>query len=140
MNKQILSEYVDACELIKETEKKIEKLEKQQKAVHHASVSGSNPEFPYERKHIHIEGRKCTLNDDTKIRYEKQLLEKRKQKAEEIKLKVQQFLNELSPRLQRIISMHYFEGKTWGEIAKVMGRKATADSIRKEVDRIFEKK
>ena len=35
--------------------------------------------------------------------------------------------------------MRYFEGKTWEEAAYQLGRKATADSIRKELKRFLEK-
>lgn len=140
MNKQILSEYIDACELIKETEKDIERLKKKQKTIHQANVSGSNPEFPYEKKHFHVEGKRFSIEDDTKLRYEQQLLEERKKNAENIKLKVQQFLNTLPPRMQRIVRMRYFEGNSWEEVANTLGRGATEDSVRKELDRFLEKK
>ena len=47
MDKNILSQYIDACELIKETEEEIKKLNRKKKTVIQTNVSGSNPEFPY---------------------------------------------------------------------------------------------
>lgn len=140
MNKQILSEYIDACGLIAETEKDIERLKRKQKTIHQASVSGSNPEFPYEKKHFHVEGKRISIEDDNKLRHEQQLLEERKKNAENIKLKVQQFLNTLPPRMQRIIRMRYFEGNSWEEVANTLGRNATTDSVRMELERFLKEK
>ncbi len=133
MNKKVLEEYIDACKLVEETEKDIQKLEKRQNAVQQDSVQASNPEFPYQRTHVHIEGIHASVERDARIRYEKSLLEVRRKKAEQIKLEVQQLLNEAPPRMQRIIRMKYFECYSWEEVAKELGRKATADSVRMEL-------
>ena len=140
MNKKILEEYIDACKLVEETEKDIKKLEKRQNMVQQDSVQASNPEFPYQMMHVHIEGVKASVERDARIRYEKSLLEVRKKKAEQIKLEVQQLLNEATPRIQRIIRMKYFENFSWDDVAKELGRGATEDSIRKELDRFLQKK
>ena len=42
MDKNILSQYIDACELIKETEEEIKKLNRKKKTVIQTNVSGSN--------------------------------------------------------------------------------------------------
>ncbi|MGN1155542.1 MAG: RNA polymerase subunit sigma-70 [Agathobacter sp.] len=133
LNKKVLEEYIDACKLVEETEKDIRNLEKRQNAVQQDSVQASNPEFPYQMTHVHIEGIKASVERDARIRYEKSLLEVRKKKAEQIKLEVQQLLNEAPPRIQRIIRMKYFEGYSWEKVAKELGRKATADSVRMEL-------
>ena len=133
LNKKILEEYIDACKLVEETEKDIQKMEKRQNMVQQDSVQSSNPEFPYQRTHVHIEGITASVERDSRIRYEKSLLEVRKKKAEQIKLEVQQLLNEAPPRIQRIIRMKYFESYSWEEVAKELGRKATADSVRMEL-------
>ena len=41
--------------------------------------------------------------------------------------------------MQRIIRYRYLEGLTWEQVAMRMGRRATADSVRKELERFFEK-
>ena len=135
MNKGILEEYIDACELIRETEEDIRILEKQQNAMQQDSVQGSNTEFPYQRTHIHIEGIKASPALDARIMREKKLLEERKANAESIKLQVQQFMNTVSPRIQRIIRMKYFEGNTWEQVANKLGGYRSGDSIRKEIEK-----
>ena len=140
MNRQILSEYIDACKLVEETEKDIKNLEKRQNTVQQDSVQASNPEFPYQMMHVHIEGVKASVERDARIRYEKSLLEVRKKKAEQIKLEVQQLLNEAPPRIQRIIRMRYFENYSWDDVAKELGRGATEDSVRMELERLLKKK
>ena len=139
IEKKLLSEYTAACALVEKTEKQIARLEKKRAAVHQVNVSGSNPEFPYQRTHFHIEGRKIDLKDEQQLQKEQQLLEERKKNAEAIKLTVQQFINELPPRMALIVIGHYLEGKSWSEVADELGRGATEDSVRKELDRYFEK-
>ena len=134
MNKEILEEYIDACELIRETEEDIRKLEKKQKAVQQDSVQGSNPEFPYQKMHFHIEGINGSLSLDNRIAREKKLLQERKENAERIKEQVQQFINTAPPRMQRIIRMKFFEGNTWEQVANKLGRKANGESVRKEFE------
>ena len=56
MDKNILSQYIDACELIRETEEEIKKLNRKKKTVIQTNVSGSNPEFPYNPQHFKIQG------------------------------------------------------------------------------------
>ncbi len=140
MDKKILSDYIDACELIKETEKDIQKLNKRKKAIIQTNVKGSNPEFPYEEKHFHIEGIEFSYQDDSQLRYEEKILLERKANAEKIKSQVESLLNQAPIRIQRIIRLKCFEEKSWEVVASYMGRKATADSVRKELKRFLEKK
>lgn len=140
LNKKILEDYTDACELIKETEREIKRLHQKKRTIIQTNVSGSNKEFPYEKKHFVIEGTTLTIQEDSALRYEEKLLEEQKVNAEQIKLEVQQFLNTIPPRMQRIVRMKYFEGNSWEEVARKLGRKATADSVRKELERFLEKK
>ena len=48
MDKKILNNYIDACALVKETEKDIRRLKKKRKTVIQTNVKGSNPIFPYQ--------------------------------------------------------------------------------------------
>ena len=133
MKRSILWQYIDACELVKETREDLLKLE--QKAVVHDKVYGSNPEFPYEPRGFTIHG----TSDVSKRRIdaEKRLLEQREQKAEKIRLDVEKWMANLPPRAVRIIRLHYFQQLSWSETARVMGRGATADSLRMEIKRYF---
>ena len=59
MDKKILTDYIDACEFIKETEAEIKKLEKKKRIVQD-KVWGSNPEF-HEERSFHLGGTAETL-------------------------------------------------------------------------------
>lgn len=132
MDKRILYDYIDACELIKETEAEIRKLRKKKKTIVRTSVSGSNPEFPYNPQRFKIEGATFTYKDDSDLREEEKILEKRKKNAEKIKLEVEKWMNTIPNRMQRIIKYKIFDELTWQQVAQKMGRKATGDSIRME--------
>lgn len=139
LDKKILAEYIDACELIEETEKDIEKLKKKKITVIQSKVSGSNPDFPYQPMHFNIEGTPFSYQDDAQLRFEESILERRKEKAEQIRINVQAFLNDLSPRMQRIVRLKYFERLSWKQVAETLGRNATADSVRMELENFIKK-
>lgn len=139
MDKNILSQYIDACELIKETEEEIKKLNRKKKTVIQTNVSGSNPEFPYNPQHFKIQGTTFNYADDSQLRYQKKILEERKSQAEQLKINVEGWLNTIPPRMQRIIKYKVFEELTWQQVARKMGRRATEEGVRKEFNRFFEK-
>lgn len=138
MNKQTLSDYIDICELIRETEEEIEDLRK--KEIVHDKVTGSNPEFPYEKRGFHISGINGTYLDSRKLKKEIALLEEQKRHAEELKREIDEWMKTVPARMQRIVRMKYFEKKTWDEVAMKMGKTATADSARMEFERFLQKK
>ncbi len=137
MNKKFLSEYIDACELVRETERDIKRLRKKKKTLVQGSVKGSNPEFPYNEQHFHVEGTTFTYQDESLLLYEEKLLVDRKENAEKIKLQVEQWMPIVPMRIQRIIRYKFFEGLSWEQTAGKMGRKCTADSIRMEMERFL---
>ena len=132
MDKKILEDYIDACENIKDIEKQIQRLKKRKKTVIQTNVSGSNPNFPYEKKHFKVQGVQFSYADESRLRAEEAILEERKANAEELKLKVEQWMNTIPNRMQRIIRYKIFEDMTWEQVAQRIGRKATADSVRME--------
>lgn len=140
MDKRILEQYMDAEEIIKETERDIEHLRKRRKTIVSGSVKGSMHDFPYAETHFKLEGTSFTYEEDERLREEERLLEERKDNAKQIKLQVQQWMNSLSTRMQRIIRYKFFEGMSWEQVADQMGRKATGESIRKEFNRFLEEK
>ena len=77
MDKHILDQYIDACALIEETEKDIQKLQQKKRTVIQTNVSGSNPEHPYNPQHFKIQGTTFTFREDSQLRMEEKLLEKR---------------------------------------------------------------
>ena len=139
MDKNILSQYIDACELIKETEEEIKKLNRKKKTVIQTNVSGSNPEFPYNPQHFKVQGTTFSVRDDSQLRYQQKILEERRRQAEQLKTNVEEWLNTIPPRMQRIIKYKVFEELTWQQVARKIGRNATETSVKKEYQRFLKK-
>ena len=133
LDKQILEQYIDACELIKDTKEEIGKLRKRRRQIQKDSVKGSAQEFPYTLQTYHLEGLGyATVKDPDELDRMEELLAERIRNAERIKRQVETWLNTVSPRMQRIIRYRVFDDMTWAQVAVKMGRKATADSVRME--------
>ena len=139
LDKQILKDYVDACELVKETEEDIRKLKAKRGRTVQDSVRGSMQDFPYAAQSFHIEGTEYTYEDDRQLREEERLLLRRKEHAEQIRLQAQQYINFAPVRIQRIIRMRYMKKMSWNEIAGKMGGRATESSLKMELHRFLEK-
>lgn len=136
--KRLLSEYTDACELIKETEQDIKRLETEKSTVVHDKVKGSMREFPYTEQSFVVSGIPDKTAIEKKIDSEYAILEERKRKAEEIKQQVQVIINRATPRMQRIIRYKYLEGLTWRQISLKL-HNTTEESVRKEFERFLKK-
>ena len=139
MDKQILEQYIDACELIKDTKEEIGKLRKRRRQIQKDSVKGSAQEFPYTLQTYHLEGLGyATVKDPDELDRMEELLAERIRNAERIKRQVETWLNTVAPRMQRIIRYRVFDDMTWAQVAVKMGRKATEEGIRKEFIRFME--
>ena len=136
MDKKILEDYIDACAFIKETENEIKKLEKRRRIVQD-KVKGSNPDFPYEERSFSLHGTTETLAEAGRLDRERQILETQKAEAEELKLQVEEWMQEIPFRMQRIIKYKFFNRLSWEEVATLMGKKCTADSVKKEFQRFM---
>lgn len=138
MDKQILDQYIDACELIKDTEEEIRKLRKRRRQIQQDSVKGSSHEFPYTLQTYHLEGLGyAAIKDPDELERREKLLAERIRRAEQIKGQVEVWLLTVSPRMQRIIRYRVFEEMSWEQVAKRMGRKATGESVKKEFQRFL---
>lgn len=135
--RQILNDYIDACELIRETEEDIRRLEKFRTATVHVKVKGSMPEFPYLEQGINIGGVQYDTRNEGQLMMEKQILDERRKAADAIRLQAEEIINRAPLRMQRIIRLKCVEGMTWKEVAKKMGRGCTEMSVRKEFDRFL---
>lgn len=133
VDKKILEDYIDACAFIKETEDEIKKLEKRRRIVQD-KVKGSNPDFPYEERSFSLHGTTETPAEAGRLAKERQILEDQKAQAEELKLQVEEWMQEIPFRMQRIIRYKFFKELTWEEVATLMGRKCTKESVRKEFE------
>lgn len=138
MDKKILEDYIDACEFIKETEAEIKKLKKKRKTVID-KVRGSNPDFPYQPRSFGIAGTTTTYADEDLIKSEEHILETQKRQAEELKQGVEEWMQEIPFRMQRIIRYKIFSGLSWEKTATLMKCKAGGEAMRKEYDRFMQK-
>lgn len=136
MDKRILNDYIDACAYIRETEAEIRSLKKSRKTVID-KVRGSNPDFPYQPQSFGIAGTTETYVNADLIRSEEHILETQKRQAEELKIQVEEWMQEVPFRMQRIIRYKVFKDLTWEEVATLMGRKCTVGSVKKEFQRFM---
>ncbi len=135
MNKDILRDYIDACELIKETEEDIRRLRK--KETVYDKVRGSNPDFPYQIQSFSVTGIVETALDKSHLEKEEELLQQRIDGANQIKRKVEGWMNTIPVRMQRIIRYRIFERLSWEEVAINMGRNTTENGVKKEFERFM---
>lgn len=138
MDKKILDQYIDACKLVKETEEEIRRIKKRRETIVQGTVKGSMPDFPYVEKHFHVSGISYSVVSNPRaLEEEEKILERRKQNAVEIKRQVEEWLNTVPIRMQRIIKYKVFESMTWEEVAIKIGKTATGEGIRKEFERFL---
>ena len=138
MDKGILEQYIDACELVKETEEQIRQLQKNRKTVVVDAVKGSMHDFPFAAKSFKVAGiAHSVLENPGQLDREELILEERKAAAAQIKSQVEAWLNTIPVRMQRIIRYRIFEKMSWRQVAVKMGRHATENGLKKEFERFF---
>ena len=98
------------------------------------SVSGSNPNFPYEERHFVVTG--VSELRLTKLRKQKRNAERRIIKLNKA---LDYELNKIDPVVADIIRKKYFENMNWYQIAIDKGY-ADESGVRKVFNRYFEKK
>ena len=136
MDKKILEDYIDACKFIKDTEAEIARLEKKKRYVRD-KVRGSNPDWPYEERSFNIGGTTETVQDSAALAKERQILDEQRRIALDLKLGVEEWMKEIPFRMQRIVKYKFFNRLSWEEVATLMGKKCTADSVKKEFQRFM---
>lgn len=135
MDKGILEQYIDACELVKETEEQIRRLKNNRKTVVVDTVKGSMHDFPFAPKSFKVTGiAHDVVADPGQLDREEAILQERLQNAERIKQDVEIWMNSISVRMQRIIRYKIFEKMTWEQVARRLGRRATGEGVRKEYE------
>ena len=140
MDKGILEQYIDACELVKETEEQIRRLKNNRKTVVVDTVKGSMHDFPYAPKSFKVTGiAHDVVADPGQLDREELSLEERLQNAKRLKCDVEAWLNTVPARMQRIVRYKFFEEMTWEQVARRLGRKATGEGVRKEFENFIGK-
>lgn len=137
VDKEILDQYIDACTLLKEIEQEVKKLEKEKCKIERDKVCGSNHDFPYQQRSFLIEG--VVEKKSNALDRKRKVLQKQRAQAEEIKLLVEEWIPTLPLRTQRIVRLRFIDGLSWRDVARKIDRRATADSIRIELQRFLEK-
>lgn len=144
VSKEILIQYSDLQEEVKEVRKRIEKTEKQIAKIEEEgnvidTVSGGNggiqhfkiegfPYPEYSRKKTLLYARKATLAS-----LEMELMETLN--------RVEEFIASVDDsRMRRIITLRFNDNLSWFKVAERLGGKSTADSVRMEFNRFMEKK
>lgn len=144
ISKEILIQYSDLQEEVKEVRERIEKTEKQIAKIEDGgnvvdSVSGGDggiqhfkiegfPYPEYSRKKTLLYARKATLAS-----LEMELMETLN--------KVEEFIASVDDsRMRRIITLRFNDNLSWFKVAERLGGKSTADSVRMEFNRFMEKK
>lgn len=85
MDRNVLEQYIDACELVKETEQEIAKIKRQREVILRDSVKGSMHDFPFTEKRIHIQGLPDqVIRKSEQMENRERLLVERKEAAEKI--------------------------------------------------------
>ena len=131
VNKDILNQYLDLREEVKEVRNKIEKLEKyiekiEQEGTVIDSVSGGNGG----NQHFKIEG--IPLPE---YRHKKTLLYSRKTTLEILENELLEKTKD--SRIRRIINLRFLENQSWNKVADQIGGNNTEDSVRKAFDRFM---
>lgn len=123
--KNLLKQYKSLQEEIKELDKKIVKTEKKKIQVEHDKVKGSNPYFPYQPRNFTIEGynyQEADKKQERLNRYNK-LLIKRKEKCEEMKISIEEFISNIpDSRTRRVFQYRYIDNLSWYKIARRIGK------------------
>ena len=135
MDKNVLSQYMDAETLIEHTERQLKRLKAEKEAVLSDTVTGSNPQYPYQPVTFKIEGKSPYAFSDVEIKRLEIILKQRRRDAADLRLKVEAWINTLPPRIQLIIQIKYLAHGTWDDVARKVGHNTTPDGLRMEFQR-----
>lgn len=138
ITKEILKQCADIREEIKDLNKRIEKLNKNNSTITD-SVRGSSKYFPYTEHNYVITGVNAKKELKKGMCFIKR--EDLKRELEEVLENVTAYIDSLpNSRLRRIFRYRYEDNMEWLQIAFEMGGNATSDSIRMEHDRYMKSK
>lgn len=123
--KELLKQYTDLQIEIRELEQRITKLQNKKIKVEFDRVKGSSDVFPYTERSFTIEGYNYPEADRKEERLVKynNLLCRRKQKCEDMKLEIETFINNIpDSRTRRVFQYRYIDNLSWLQIAMRMNR------------------
>ena len=126
-DKEILTQYVHAHELLIELDEDIQELNDK---VLKDKVTGSSAEYPYEARSFTITGKDSDA-------WERKIAQKMRQKEEIQKVddRAQVLINAAPASIQRIIRFRCEKGYSWEDVARRMGGRVSGEGRRKELYR-----
>lgn len=143
VKKSILEQYIDLKIEIEEIENNIEKLrEKLDRINKEGNVKDAVKGGDGGIRTFHVEG--FPVADEDEVRYllrkRIRILKERQDKARELVVSVEKYLNTLDDsRMRRMITYRYIEGYPWWKVAQHMGKQYTEDSCKKQMERFLKK-
>lgn len=145
MTKELLAQYVDLQEEIKDLRRRIRDIESK---IEQMKVEGTVFDSVKGTRHdgtigsIRIEGFPYPRYDEKleKLYCYKEQLEKAELKAVELTNKVEEYINSIADsRMRRIIRYRYIDKLSWTAVASRIGGNNTAESVKKAFYRFLEK-
>lgn len=143
IGKDVLMQYVQMKEEVKDIKKRIDKLEKYKEQIKQEGTVKDSVTGGYGGiQHFVVEG--IPFPEYTKINrliYQRQRrLVEQTERLLELQNEVEEYIESINDsRMRRIISMRIIDNMTWQQVAQNIGGNNTADSVRKAFDRFLEK-
>lgn len=113
MNKKILKQYISLKKEIVMLDKKLKKIDKriERVPVVAGKVKGSSPVFPYIETHVSVE--MAEPKKAAVLKKQRAINERRKEQAESMALKIEEFISTIPDSLTRqIFDKVFIQGKT----------------------------
>lgn len=117
----------------------MQSLNRKQSVVTSDKVKGSMNEHPYTQQSFNIEGLAYDEKRNERLTKERDILSKRREKANSVRLQALEVINQAPIRIQRIIRFRYEKKLTWEEVADRM-KGSTSGGLKMELKRFFEEK
>lgn len=135
--KKKLEEYIDACKLAEDLERDLREFKRIVGEFKADKVKGSMCDFPYTEVTYSVEGSSYKKADLELIYREQARKAERLRRCRKLKAEVEEYMQNIPMRMQRIINYRIFDKLPWNAVADKMGGSATGESVRKECSRFF---
>lgn len=135
MTKKELEQYRFIQLKIESLERRILALKKLRSEAQNGIVIGSNPEFPYQVIHYHLEGYNVSREEERVEKIDRMLreLEDARIKAADAHIRTEEYIKSIKDdKLSTIFAMIYIEGMTQSEVAEKLGYDRS--TISKKID------
>ena len=138
MKQNIIAQYTDLQKEIEEIKQNITRLTDKKEALEQeSSVEIVKGGYGGEQRYHIKEFAKADIEEtEYLINKNIRLLRERQKRAEELIVEIEEYINAIDDsRVRRMITLKYINGKTWYQVAQIMGEYYTQDSCKKQVQR-----